>query len=218
MKVFTLGSCRVWNSVQLKSWGDPEYTIQSHYAEEILQYIDWLLRGDILSEDEKKCFRHDMTSEEWVKIRRNFLTSDYIIVEISSLKSVYDGKNYLNVLRENKLPVTITTDLKPLINKIIDRLSNRRCIFFPHVNVYSPKLRGYIPNRTTIQEAFVDILKCKSIRYIDPAYIVSKFGTYKCLPELESGELDMNHYTAFMIKKIADAIWVIIKSDRASKS
>jgi hypothetical protein len=212
MKAFILGSCRVWKSAYYLKWASEDSTIQSHYADEILQYLKWLLGKKVLNDEEKLCFRHDMTDDIWQTLRKKFNESDTIFIEVSSIKTVYNKQNYINLLRKNNIPVVVD---KNIVNKIIqiNRLipNNKKCVFFPHANMYSKRVHGFIKNRLIIQDNFRLALNKENFLYLDPAEIINKYGCDKCMKKMPSGEYDINHYTEFMIVMIATYMSEICK-------
>ena len=72
MDVFILGTCRIWSTSYINEWSNDESTVQSHYTDEIIQYIKWLSEKKELSNEEKKCFRNEMTDDLWIKLQDNF--------------------------------------------------------------------------------------------------------------------------------------------------
>ena len=208
MKVFIFGTCRIWLTSYLNNWADEDSTIQSHYADEINQYINWLITKKELSDDEKQSFRNNMTDDHWNKLIRNFNSVDTIFVEVSSLKVKQNEGMFLNILNNQKFPEIIEKDIYKKIEKIYDSLTSlgKTIVFFSHANLYSKRKMGFIKNRTIIQENFRIAKKHRNIKFIDPSELVSIHGQNKCMKLLKSGEYDSNHYTDFMINLIGETI------------
>ena len=211
--VFILGSCRVWSSSYRNNWSSTNSTIQSHYSDEILQYIDWLINKEELSDTERRCFRDEIDNNKWKILRNNFSKCQIVLVEISSIKTLKINNLFHNLLIDNTHVKSDT--IESFHNKILNILDilnnlNKKCIFFSHINTYSVRNMGFVKNRTIIQEQFKIALKKKQFIFVDPSNIVAKYGQERCLmlnDNKESlDEYDINHYTLFMHNEIAKCI------------
>jgi len=209
MKVFVLGSCRVWKTAQEFKWlvHDFEHSvIQCHYADEILQRLMWLSDDTkkTLTPAEKKSFRTDMTCKRWLSLRQRFRESEMIFIEVSSIKkSLHDDDIFTNLLRGCPSAISsnkcIGENIKTIYKTVLNE--NKKCIFFPHVNVYCKKIMGYITNRTCLQDIFREVSRTIRITVVDPTEIVATFGQNRCMQHI-NGRLDVNHYTTYMIQKL----------------
>tara|TARA_B110000908_G_C10173986_1_gene412276 strand:- start:298 stop:945 length:648 start_codon:yes stop_codon:yes gene_type:complete len=210
--MFLFGSCRIWTSIYKYGKSSQQKTIQSHYADEIIQYIDWLQTKKQLSTEEIKCFRDTITNNDWSLLKKEFNKSKIFVIEISSIKtSKSEEGNWQNLLVGKN--AIVDTNISDKIIKINDMLKNKKCIFLCHANTYSRRNLGFIKNRTIIQDQFKQVIKQKDINFIDPSEIIAKYGQEKCLilskkknSDFKNDIYDLNHYTLFMHDQVYNNI------------
>ena len=213
--MFILGSCRIWNSCYLRNFSDENSTIQCHFADEILQNLDWLINKPVLTDEEQQCFRTKIDNVKWSTLRQNFKSSDTVIVEISSIKLKKLNDLCVNILNGDNLN-TITCELSDISDKIIEifyilKNIHKNVVFFCHANIYSKRNMGFIKNRSLLQESFKKALKTTQFNFIDPSSFVNYYGQSRCMAKTKSKDniYDINHYSQFMIELVAKEIEII---------
>jgi hypothetical protein len=195
--------------------------MHAHYCDEILQYLDWLENKEFLSDTEMKCFRsvpgsdNSMTASNfWVSLRQNFHAAKVVLVEISSIKQSLHQNLYFNLLNSHAKNKRDTDQLPTKIAAIQHHLleKGKFTVFIEHNNSYSRNIRGYIPNRMLLHDAFTRANKIVKMTIVDPTEIINKYGQAKCLLRLPTrGGYDMNHYTKFMINTLTRYIQCKLK-------
>lgn len=209
MEIFILGSCRVWSSAQKNKWVDMKKdVVQSHYLDEIIQYVKWFISREKLKEYELKTFRHKLSDEQFTDHKKSFEKAGLFLVEISSVKTSKSGEVYSNLLNHNNKNTNVSTmeELKPKIKELIDLLGGRPVIFFPHVNPYSEKLGGFLEPRIITQSICNYARKKFGANVINPTKFLYKYGSDKCL------DGDFNHFSDFMIGLISKEIVEVVAS------
>jgi hypothetical protein len=209
--IFLFTSCRVWTSALDNKWVKEEQIIQSHYIDEIAQYVKWFQTKNELEKEELECFRSKVSYTNYNKYRKAFNNADIIFIEISSTKISKIGNLYYNLLA-NKTSENKTIDyLKYSLGDLVSLLKHKKIVLFTHVNTYTERNMGFIPNRTTIQLLCKYASKKYNLPIIDPTKFLCKYGEDKCLIYKDNGDKDVNHFTPFMFNLITDEIIEIVQ-------
>ena len=208
-KLFLFSSCSVWTSALDNKWVTNTEVIQSHYLDEIIQYVKWFTHKDTLNDKELKCFRNEITQDNFHEYKKKFTESQVILLEISSLKISEENHLFYNLLNNKQSEVKDLQYLKYRICELFKLLKNKNIVLVSHVNTYSPKIMGFIKNRITIQELCKYAHKKFNVPVISPTKFLCKYGEDNCLFKSD-GENDINHFSPFMFNLITEEIISVV--------
>ena len=211
-KIILFSSCRLDGLLAEKSYIHEIH--HTHNTKELIQYIQYI-NGDIDIDKEmhkyvfRSCFLKPDTLIDRDQLKKDFLSSDIICIELCSRKK-YTKNGYFihhlaadkgdapvkNLIEESKSTEEYTLELQSKeeieqdIVKICNMLNEKKLIFVTHID-YG------IEKRKTLIDEVSEICNRHNIPYVNPS---EKFKT------LQKEMIDSNHYTPKGLKIVAGLV------------